>query len=303
MTDKLYITPQMVLAAASQFADDWLTGNSVIYGVPRGGVPCAIAAATVAGCRIANDMDTTVTHILDDIYDSGATFKRFKTAWPQIPFTVLFDKRDGRTQYRDRWLVMPWEAKGPNELDDTSAHDAVTRLLQYIGEDPTREGLIDTPARVIKAWGEWASGYKQDPKLLFKTFTERKADEMVIVHGIPIVSKCEHHLADIIGTAHIGYVPDKRIIGLSKIPRLVEVYARRLQVQERLTYEIADALVQGLQPRGVGVLIRASHGCMSTRGVRIHGSTTTTSAMRGVFLEKPEARAEFLALCRDAEGR
>lgn len=176
-------------------------------------------------------------------------------------------------------------------------------LLRYIGEDPTREGLKETPKRVLKAWKEWASGYNQNPDELFKVFEDgaERSNELVIVHGIPVRSKCEHHLADINGTASVGYIPHGKIIGLSKLARIVDMYARRLQVQERLTTQIADLIDDRLKPLGVGVLIQAEHGCMSNRGVKIHGSITTTSAMRGALLEEPSARAEFLQLCQMAE--
>lgn len=194
---------------------------------------------------------------------------------------------------------------GPAELE-TPVPDGewlIRELLRFIGEDPKREGLLETPKRVARAWAEWAWGYGQDPKHVLKTFQDGAtgANELVIVHNIPIVSKCEHHLADIVGHAHIGYIPNGKIVGLSKLARLSEIFARRLQVQERLTNQIADALQEHLEPTGVGVLIRAHHGCMSTRGVKIHGSTTTTSAMRGVLLTEGSARAEFMSLCKMAE--
>jgi GTP cyclohydrolase I len=189
---------------------------------------------------------------------------------------------------------------------DDDVHRAIRTLLLYIGEDPDREGLQLTPERVLKAWKAWSCGYDQDPQrvLMERTFedgAELCGDEMVIVHNIPVISKCEHHMADMIGIAHVGYIPNGKIVGLSKLPRLVNVFARRLQVQERLTNQIADALDNGLQPKGVGVVVRAAHACMSTRGVSIQNSVTTTSAVRGALLHKPEARAEFLALCRQAE--
>lgn len=170
-------------------------------------------------------------------------------------------------------------------------------MLGYIGEDPDREGLLETPARVEKAWGEWFSGYGQDPQSLFKTFEDgaQGCDEMVVLDNIPVQSHCEHHIAPFVGTAIVGYIPNGRIIGLSKIPRLVNIFAKRLQVQERLTNQIADSLMQYLEPKGVGVVIRAEHMCMSTRGAHVPGVFTTTSALRGVFLEKPEVRAEFLS--------
>lgn len=176
-------------------------------------------------------------------------------------------------------------------------------LLTYIGENPDRPGLLETPKRVLKAWKEWASGYTQNPDELFKVFEDgaERANELVIVHGIPVRSKCEHHLADINGIASVGYIPNGKIIGLSKLARIVDMYARRLQVQERLTAQIADLIEGKLNPIGVGVLIRAEHGCMSNRGVKIHGSVTTTSAMRGALLNEASARAEFLQLCQMAE--
>jgi GTP cyclohydrolase I len=183
--------------------------------------------------------------------------------------------------------------------------EAVRELLRFIGEDPDREGLQDTPKRFLHAWKEWSRGYVLDPASILKTFedgAENCGDEFVIVRDIPIISKCEHHLADITGIAHIGYIPDGRIVGLSKLARLADLFARRLQVQERLTNQIADALVEHLQPNGVGVVIHAAHACMSTRGVNIQGSITTTSAMRGVCLTNPAARAEFLTLCESKHG-
>ncbi len=267
-----------------------------LYGVPRGGVPAALAVVSHSYGKLVTDR-SVADIIIDDIYDSGATAARYAPLGK--PFYALFDKRDPK--WAGQWLVMPWETK--DEVDD-SATDIVTRLFQYIGEDPGREGLQETPARFLKAWKEWASGYQTDPSSVLKTFEDgaQGVDEMVIVHNIPIISKCEHHLADIIGVAHIGYIPNGKIVGLSKLARLAEVYSRRLQVQERLTTQIADALVKHLEPAGVGVLIRAAHHCMLTRGVKVHGSVTTTSAMRGALLDKPAARAEFLELCRAAEA-
>lgn len=179
----------------------------------------------------------------------------------------------------------------------------VRDLIRYIGDDPDREGLKDTPERVMRAWKEWAQGYGQDPADILKTFEDgaEGTDELVIVHNVPVVSKCEHHMADVMGIAHVGYIPDRRIVGLSKLARLVDVYARRLQVQERMTQQIADALQDNLEPIGVGVLVRASHACMSTRGVRIHGSETTTSAMRGALKTESSARKEFMDACAMAE--
>lgn len=176
--------------------------------------------------------------------------------------------------------------------------DAVRTLIAHAGDDPTREGLRETPDRVVKAFAEWFSGYNSDPKLhLLKTFDEVGGyDEIVVLKNIRLESYCEHHMAPIVGTAHVGYLPGSRIVGLSKLARVVEGYAKRLQVQERLTAQIADAIEEALTPRGVFVVINASHFCTATRGIHKHDSIMTTSAMRGVFRESGEARAEVLSL-------
>lgn len=175
---------------------------------------------------------------------------------------------------------------------------AVDALLNTLrGEDTTREGLRETSARVAKAWDEWCSGYRTDVPALLRTFEDGAAgyDEMVLETDIPVYSKCEHHLADIFGVAHVAYLPQGRVVGLSKIVRVVEAYMRRLQVQERLTVQIAEALAAGLQPRGVGVVLQCRHMCMESRGVSRPGVVTTTSCLLGAFRE-PAVRAEFMAL-------
>ena len=175
----------------------------------------------------------------------------------------------------------------------------VRNMLAAIGEDPTREGLRETPARVVKAWGSWFDGYKQDPAAVLKTFedgAELCGDEMVIVRNIDLYSHCEHHMAPFFGKAHVAYIPDQRVVGLSKLARVVDIFAHRLQVQERLTNQIANAVNEVLSPKGVGVIVEATHFCMCSRGVNKQGSTTITSALRGAIREKPEARAEFMGL-------
>lgn len=175
------------------------------------------------------------------------------------------------------------------------------QLLEHVGEDADRPGLKETPRRAAEAWREWTSGYAVDPDSLLKDFEADGYNTMVIVHNISIVSHCEHHLAPITGTAHIGYIPRSRIVGLSKLARVAQAYSARLQVQERLTTQIADCLQRCLDPLGVGVLIRAEHGCMSSRGVKLHNSVTTTSAMKGALYDEASARSEFLQLCLAAE--
>lgn len=178
--------------------------------------------------------------------------------------------------------------------------NAIIELLDYIGEDPTREGLLETPDRVAKAWLEWTRGYNQDPSKVFKCFEDgsKGYNEMVMVKDLPFYSHCEHHLAPFFGTATIAYLPSKRVVGLSKLGRVLDIYARRLQVQERLTVQVADALQTHLKPRGVGVLIKARHLCMESRGLSQQGHHTITSALRGNFLKDAKVRAEFLALAK-----
>ena len=176
--------------------------------------------------------------------------------------------------------------------------DAVRTLIRWAGDDPAREGLIDTPARVARAWKEYACGYQEDPAVhLTRTFDEVGGyDEIILLKDIPFQSHCEHHLAPIIGKAAIAYLPGDRVVGISKLARVLHGYARRLQVQERLTAEVADCIAKHLEPRGVAVVIEASHACMSARGVNTPGVVMTTSRMMGCFREDERSRKEVLAL-------
>lgn len=176
--------------------------------------------------------------------------------------------------------------------------DAVRTLLKWSGDDPDREGLIDTPARVGRAWREYCAGYAEDPAIhLERTFGEVGGyDEIVLLRDIPFHSHCEHHLAPIIGTASIAYLPKDRVVGISKLARVLHGYARRLQIQERLTAEIALCIWDNLKPQGVAVVIKASHGCMTGRGVRTHGVDMVTSKVLGCFRDDPSSRKEVLSL-------
>lgn len=190
---------------------------------------------------------------------------------------------------------IPTQSQPP--VSDEEMRQAVRTLLLGLGEDPDREGLRDTPKRVVKTLQFLTGGYRQslDELLNGAVFTEN-ANEMVLVRDIDIFSSCEHHILPIIGRAHVAYIPNGKVIGLSKIARICEMYGRRLQVQERLTAQIADALQGLLKPQGVAVVIEATHMCMVMRGVQKPGSWTTTSAMRGVFAEDPKTRQEFMSL-------
>jgi GTP cyclohydrolase I len=186
-----------------------------------------------------------------------------------------------------------------------AAEDAVRTLLRWAGEDPEREGLLDTPKRVAKAYRDWFSGYAQDPReYLARTFEEVAGyDELIVLRDIEFESHCEHHMAPIIGKAHVGYLPDGKVVGISKLARVVDTYARRFQVQEKMTAQIADCIADVLQPRGVGVVIEGAHECMTTRGVHKRGVSMITSKMLGTFREDARTRAEFLQFIGVGTGR
>jgi GTP cyclohydrolase I len=188
-------------------------------------------------------------------------------------------------------------AKGITRPSREEAEQAVSTLIRWSGDDPGREGLIATPARVVRAYEEWFSGYDEDPEeLLQRTFEEVAGyDEMVLMRDIHFVSHCEHHMAPVAGRAHIGYLPRNRVVGISKLARLVQTYAKRLQIQERMTAEIANTLDRVLGPRGVAVVVEGTHGCMTSRGVHQSQATMVTSRMLGVFRDRSEIRQDFLS--------
>jgi GTP cyclohydrolase I len=181
--------------------------------------------------------------------------------------------------------------------------NAVTTMLEQIGEDPNREGLLKTPERVQKAFAFMTQGYSQNPEqILGDALFESSNNEMVLIRDIEFYSMCEHHLLPIIGRAHVAYIPNGKVVGLSKIPRMVDVFARRLQIQEQLTEQIAQAIDEVIEPKGVGVVLQARHMCMEMRGVEKINSATTTSALRGLFIKNPDTRREFFALINSPQG-
>ena len=195
-------------------------------------------------------------------------------------------------------------ARNPTATADrpsrSEAEAAIRTILAYAGDDPDREGLLGTPDRVVRAFDEHFGGYTKDPIGILQRTCEEVAgyDEVVLLKDIPFVSHCEHHMAPIVGHAHVGYLPDRRVVGISKLARVVDVFARRLQIQEKMTAEIAAAIDVVLKPRGVGVVIEAAHHCMTTRGVNKRGVTMTTSTLLGAFRDDPQTRREFLALLK-----
>lgn len=202
-------------------------------------------------------------------------------------------------------LVMPKSAPLGERPTRAEAEDAVRTLLRWAGDDPDREGLADTPARVVRAYEEWFGGYEQDPEeYLQRTFEEVEGyDEMVILRDITFESHCEHHLAPIIGRAHVGYLPNQRVVGISKLARVVETYAKRLQVQEKMTAQIANVIHDILKPNGVAVVVEAAHQCMTTRGVHKKGVTMVTSCMLGAFRDDEKTRREYLAMIGNPQNR
>ena len=180
----------------------------------------------------------------------------------------------------------------------TEAEAAVRTLIRWAGDDPTREGLVDTPNRVVRAWEDFFAGYEQDPiDVLSRTFEEVDGyDEIVLMRDIRVESHCEHHIVPIIGKAHVAYLPSHRVVGISKLARVVEIYSKRMQVQETMTAQVANAIETVLEPRGVAVYIEAQHQCMTTRGVHMPGVDTVTTSMRGAFKTDPELRREFFTL-------
>lgn len=263
------------------------------YPIPRGGIPAAYALDANFGIEFVED-PAEADFFFDDIIDSGETMQRWCDEYPGKPFLALIDKTDPSCKYKD-WVVFPWEGDAEGGIVPN-----IIRILEYIGEDPHRGGLLETPKRVAKAWDYWFGGYNKEPAEILKTFEDgaEQCDEMVIVKDIPFYSHCEHHMAPIFGTASVAYIPNGKIVGLSKLSRLVDLFARRLQVQERLTNQIAEALQEHLDPKGVGVLIRARHLCMESRGICQQGHHTVTSALRGVMREPGGAREEFINLVK-----
>lgn len=249
------------------------------YGVPRGGQYIA---------ALLNPVDTPdqADIIVDDLVDSGATREKYANLFPGKPFMVLYDKQQD-PELQGVWLKFPWEQPGVQDVTDH-----VARILQYF-DDANREGLQDTPRRYIHFLNEFLS----PPQFNFTTFDSEGMDEMIIEKDIPFHSLCEHHIAPFFGTAHIAYIPNGKIAGISKLARTLETFSRRLQNQERITQQVANYIQEQLNPRGVAVVLKAQHMCVAMRGVRKHGVETITSKMTGVFKDDLNCRQEFLNLC------
>ena len=281
--DRCVVSSKRLLTWSEIWARAFELPDHVYYGIPRGG-------AIVAGLMETHGYRTTdrpecAEAFVDDIIDSGATKAKWLQQFPRAKFFALYERGDS-------WLVFPWE-----QSYEADAHDVVRRTLQLIGEDAAREGLRETPARVVRSWKELFSGYGQSPANVLKADFEADGyDELIVCRDVQFYSTCEHHMQPFFGRAHIGYIPEKRVVGLSKLARLVEVFARRLQIQERLTEEIASALDQYLKPKGAAVVLEAQHFCMVCRGVQKQTSSMVTSSLKGCFRTSPDPRSEFFNL-------
>ena len=283
MNEKYHMTWAEVLKRLKKIDDP----GKAIYGVPRSGMIISAFLKHATAVTTPEEADL----ILDDIIDSGRTRNMFVKQFPTKPFIALVDKIG---EDKDKgWVVFPWEKD-----EETSADDIIIRQLQFIGEDITREGLLETPTRVIRSWSELYAGYKTDPADVFKVFKDGACDEMVLLKNIEFYSTCEHHILPFFGKAHIAYIPDGKVVGISKLARLLEVYARRLQIQERLGQQITAAITKHLMPKGAACILEAQHFCMVSRGIQKQNSIMVTSSLTGVFRDKPEARSELLALIK-----
>lgn len=261
-----------------------------IFPIPNGGIPAALEVARHCNGVVVEEAEEADVFV-DDLVDSGATAAR----WSGKPFYSLMNKQlEGITD----WVSFPWERMGKQD----GPQDNVRRILQYIGEDPKRPGLLETPDRVVKSYTELFSGYKADEASVFKTFDE-PCDEMVVIRDVEFCSTCEHHMLPFIGRAHIAYVPDRKVIGASKLPRLLEVYARRLQIQERIGQQVTAAMDKHLRPKGSACILEAKHLCMTCRGVNKQHSVMNTASLTGVFRGDAAARQELYQLIRGNNGR
>ncbi len=300
MPDRINLTWIDVRERAEEIAVilDEIFGNISIplclYGVPRGGIQAAHLVSerlSVKGVNniLVEDIEE-VDVIIDDIIDTGATRKKYDEYTNQ--FYALVDYQGKDKPDKGRWTSFPWERMSNEDAPTQN----IVRLLQYIGEDPEREGLKETPDRVIISFEKLYGGYKQSTKDIIKCFEKETCDEIVLLKNIEFYSTCEHHMLPFFGKAHIAYIPNKRVIGISKLARILEIYARRLQIQERLCQQITKDLQEFLDPQGAACIIEAQHFCMTSRGVEKQNSIMVTSSLTGVFKTKIEARQELMSM-------
>jgi GTP cyclohydrolase I len=269
---------------------------SGLFPVLNGGAVPAAILSKFTGLPILNELSVNCL-VVDDVVDSGVTRKKFE----DYPFAALHIKKDTPVQFLPTyyaqkmtgWIKYWWEEK-----EESPIHENIIRVLEYIGENPNREGIVETPSRVVRSWEELFAGYKQDPHDVIKTFESGGYDQIVLLRDIELYSMCEHHMLPFVGRAHVAYIPGGRVIGISKLARLVDIFSRRLQIQERIGEQVTKILMEELNAQGAACIIEADHFCIRMRGVGKQHSTMVTSSMKGVFLTKPEARAELMGLIR-----
>jgi len=270
------------------------TGLVRIYGVPRGGIYAAQSVHTalqICGAKsLLVKRATMADVVIDDIIDSGSTKDWYKAHYPSLPFYALVNKEEADLV---DWVVFPWEEM----QGEMGPEENIVRIIEHIGENPLREGLVGTPKRILKSFETLYSGYSQDPANLLTTFVDGACDQMVVLRDIEFFSTCEHHMLPFFGRAHIGYIPEGRVIGVSKLARLLEVFSRRLQIQERIGDQVTGALMEHLQPQGCGCILEAKHLCMTCRGVGKQNSVMITSSMKGTFLQQ-DVKQEFLGFIK-----
>lgn len=277
---KVKITWKEIYLRVNSLIDSLDNKNIKIYGIPRGG-------QIIAGLTgLAVDTPEEADIIVDDLIDSGATYKKWLAKYPDKEFVFLFNKD---IEFEKTWIEFPWELEGEKEVEDN-----VIRLLEFFGEDVKREGLKETPKRFVKFFKEFLN----PPEWNCTVFDSEGYDEMIVQSNIPFHSLCEHHIAPFFGEGFIAYIPNKKIVGLSKLARTLETFSRKLQNQERITNQVAEFLQKELNPLGIAVVLRAKHMCMEMRGVKKHDTYTTTSKMMGVFKDDINARQEFLNLIK-----
>lgn len=266
----------------------------LLYGIPRGGIiPAILVMKYLQQTRHSINMTNEPSEaniFIDDIIDSGNTKRRYQFRYPCTPFYALIEKGG-----KPMWFEFPWEKLG----EELGAEENIVRILEYIGEDIEREGLTGTPKRVIKSYEKLFEGYKwegdeQYIKEMLKIFHDAY-DQIVVLKDIEFYSTCEHHMLPFFGKAHIGYLPNGKILGISKLARLLEIYVRRLQIQERIGEQVSNTIMKYLEPLGCGVVLEAQHFCMTSRGVEKQNSIMVTNSMKGCFLE-PNIKNEFLRM-------
>lgn len=290
--DTKFITWNDVSKAAKKVAKqikDLNYKKIILYGIPNGGIYAAQAVyAELIRMKQTAELTTntyTSNIYIDDILDSGHTKEKYNNK----PFFTLFTKKR-----KSQWYLFPWE----EIKNENGPIENIKRLIQYIGDDPNREGLRNTPSRVINSYTTLFSGYHKDPKDVITTFEKGSYSQIILLKDIEFYSTCEHHMLPFFGKAHIAYIPDKKVIGVSKLARILEIFTRRLQIQERICQQVTEALTKYLKPKGSACILEAQHFCMTSRGVQKQDSIMVTSSLTGCFLKEQNTRNELMNLIK-----